>query len=68
MASPATPPFRVRPAVMADLPAMVDLLVAVAAEARWIGAEVVDREQRHADLLARVADPGAATVSCGTPC
>jgi RimJ/RimL family protein N-acetyltransferase len=45
MASAPDPEFAVRPAVESDLDALVDLLEAVAAEGRWIGAEApVDRE------------------------
>lgn len=45
MASAPDPGFAVRPAGESDLDALVDLLEAVAAEGRWIGAEApVDRE------------------------
>ena len=39
--------FAVRPAAVEDLPAVVELLEAVAAEGRWIGTEApIDREER----------------------
>lgn len=44
--------FTVRPAVRADIPNVVELFAAVAAEGRWIGREHVDREERHASLSA----------------
>lgn len=49
--------FLVRPATVADLPALVDLIEAVAAEGRWIGTEQVDRVQRHDHLLASLSSP-----------
>ena len=52
--------FRVRPAVTADLPAVIDLLERVAAEGRWIGTEQVDREQRMTDFTTTLSSPDAA--------
>ncbi len=51
------PGFTVRPAGVADLGAVVDLVVEVAGEGRWIGTEQVDRAQRHDHLRAALADP-----------
>lgn len=48
--------FVVRPAVAADVGAIVELQASVAAEGRWLGMEVVDREERHADLRAVIAE------------
>ncbi|MCU4184632.1 GNAT family N-acetyltransferase [Acidiferrimicrobium sp. IK] len=49
----------IRPAVSSDLDALVDVLWAVAAEGRWLGAEVpFDREERRrrfADMLSSAA-------------
>lgn len=53
----AVPRFTVRRATAADVEALVDLFVAVAAEGRWIGREVVDRSERHAELMAALASP-----------
>jgi RimJ/RimL family protein N-acetyltransferase len=52
--------FRIRSGRVADLPGVLDLLEAVAAEGRWIGAESIDREQRRAALVESIADPAAA--------
>ncbi|MGI8686327.1 MAG: GNAT family N-acetyltransferase [Acidimicrobiales bacterium] len=49
--------YNVRPAAVADLSAVVDLVEAVAAEGRWIGTEQVDRPQRHDHLLASLSNP-----------
>ena len=57
MTSSADQPFRVRPAGVADLPAVVDLLEQVAAEGRWIGTEQVDRRQRLADFTTSLSSP-----------
>ena len=53
--------YRVRPATVADVDAVVDLVEAVAAEGRWIGTEHVDRAQRHDHLRAALADPHQGT-------
>ena len=47
--------FIVRRARAADVERMVELSVAVAGEGRWIGREVVDRRERHAELTAALA-------------
>jgi len=49
--------YKVRPAAVGDLGAVVDLVEAVAAEGRWIGTEQVDRPQRHDHLLASLSNP-----------
>lgn len=51
------PGFTVRRAGVADLDAVVDLVVAVADEGRWIGTEQVDPAQRHDHLRTALADP-----------
>lgn len=59
---PEQPPARIRPATHDDLDALVDVTWAVAAEGRWIGAEVpFDRDGRRAALAAAI-DDGAATL------
>lgn len=61
----------IRPAGVADLEPLLDLITEVAAERMWIGAEVVDRVERHAtfraaidgaDQLLLVADAGGQVV------
>jgi ribosomal protein S18 acetylase RimI-like enzyme len=69
---PARPAVTVREAALADVDALVDLLVAVAGEGRWIGTEApVDVERRRrrmvedverADAIVLVAEAGGATV------
>lgn len=54
-AEPASSRFAVRRATAADVERLVELFVAVAAEGRWIGREVVDRSERHAELMAALA-------------
>ena len=54
-AGPAFRRFAVRPAAAADVDAMVTLFASVAGEGRWIGREVVDRAERHAELMAALA-------------
>jgi RimJ/RimL family protein N-acetyltransferase len=49
------PPARVRRARLGDVPAMTEQYAAVAAEGRWIGAEVVDPADRSDRLRASVA-------------
>ncbi|HET9443590.1 MAG TPA: GNAT family N-acetyltransferase [Acidimicrobiales bacterium] len=51
-ADPGSGRFVVRRGVAADVAAAVELFVVVAAEGRWIGREVVNREERHAELMA----------------
>jgi RimJ/RimL family protein N-acetyltransferase len=53
-----------RPATIDDIPAMVDILVAVAAERMWIGTEPpVDRERRAHQYEAAIGGEGAAFVA-----
>ena len=69
---PARPAVTVREATLADVDALVDLLVAVAGEGRWIGTEApVDVERRRRrmvedverdDAIVLVAEDGGATV------
>lgn len=54
--------FTVRPATAADVDAVVALYASVAAEGRWIGREVVDRHERHAELMASLVSPDSAQV------
>ena len=56
-ADPAARRFTVRPATGADVEGAVELFAAVAGEGRWIGREVVDRTERHAELVAAQASP-----------
>jgi RimJ/RimL family protein N-acetyltransferase len=56
--------IEVRRATAADVPAMVDVFAAVAAEGMWIGAEVpVDRDQRALGFTATIGGEGAAFVA-----
>lgn len=61
-AAPAARRFTVRPATPADVDAAVTLFADVAAEGRWIGREVVDRAERHAELTASLASPDSAQL------
>lgn len=61
-AAPATRRFTVRPATAADVGGAVALYAAVAAEGRWIGREVVDPVERHAELMASIASPDSAQL------
>lgn len=54
----AGPSFVVRPTTVADVGAVVELIEAVATEGRWIGAEAIDREERHAWLVRSIAADG----------
>lgn len=56
--APADRRFVVRPAAAADVAAAVELWGHVAAEGRWIGREVVDREERHAELMGALGREG----------
>ena len=58
--APDSPPFTVRRAAVDDLETLLDLLAAVAAEGRWIGTEVVNREERNATHRAALAAPDQA--------
>jgi ribosomal protein S18 acetylase RimI-like enzyme len=50
------PPVTVRPATLADVDALVEMLVAVAGEGRWIGTEApVDVERRHRRMVDEVS-------------
>jgi RimJ/RimL family protein N-acetyltransferase len=52
---PPRPPVTVRTATLADVDALVDILVAVAGEGRWIGTEApVDVERRRRRMAADV--------------
>jgi RimJ/RimL family protein N-acetyltransferase len=53
--TPPRPPVTVRPATLADVDALVDMLVAVAGEGRWIGTEApVDVERRRRRMVEEV--------------
>ena len=70
--APSRPAVTVRPATLADVDALVALVVEVATEGRWIGTEApVDVERRRrrmvedverADAIVLVAEAGGATV------
>lgn len=52
--------WSVRAATVEDLPKIVDVLWEVAAEGRWLGAEIpFDRDLRQAAMASRLADPKA---------
>jgi RimJ/RimL family protein N-acetyltransferase len=56
--------IEVRPATSADVPAMVDIFAAVAAEGMWIGTEApVDRDRRALQFTATVGGDGQAFVA-----
>jgi RimJ/RimL family protein N-acetyltransferase len=55
---PARPPVTVREATLDDVDPVLELVVAVAAEGRWIAAEApVDREARRRRVVENVEDP-----------
>ena len=61
-ADPTPSRFTVRRATAADVERVVDLFAAVAAEGRWIGREVVDRSERHAELMASLASSDCGVI------
>ena len=55
---PTRPPVTIRDATLADVDRLLDLLVEVAGEGRWIGTEApVDREVRRRRIADGVEDP-----------